>query len=66
MTADPLAPHANRVVRLAAKDPRALWALADIASNCRRAWTLVAWRQLLAELDACNETVADWRAIREL
>lgn len=63
---DPLAAHARRKVRAVAREtgPHAdqLFAL---AAGQRKEWTRADWEDVLRSLDVCEDTVEDWRALRE-
>jgi hypothetical protein len=64
---NPLDAHNRRKVRRVAKEqgPHAD-RLFDLAAGGIEDWTYPAWKKVLDSLDSCEETVEQFRAIREL
>jgi hypothetical protein len=62
---DVLATVLHRKVRRVVAEPGfAADRLMSIAAGGRRNWTPAEWQALLAELDACDDSVRDWIALR--
>lgn len=61
----PLAKAGHRLVRrVAREDSPASAELFDLAAGAQKSWTLETWSRVLRDLDACNDRVADWLALR--
>lgn len=65
--ADPLAAHLKRKVRIVAGEsgPHATQLFIE-ASASQKLWTPAEWVRVLAKLDACDLSVAAWRAEQQL
>jgi len=55
----------RKVRRVVAVDGPDADRIFTIAAGTRRQWDLDSWMELLAELDHCDDTVADWLAVRQ-
>ncbi len=55
---------ANTPVRTVARSPGpAAEELFSLAMGGQKEWTLPEWQRVLAELDACEDTIEDWRIL---
>jgi len=54
----------RKVRRVVAEGGPAAEAIFTIAAGTRRQWDYRSWMELLAELDNCGDTVAEWMALR--
>lgn len=57
---------ARLVRRVAQENTPASRALFDIAAGGRREWSITDWAAVLKELDKSDETVSQYRALREV
>lgn len=63
----PLDPHLRRRVRRVMADSHGphVQALCDAAAGSRKAWTPADWQLVLNALDACDDRVEAWLALRQ-
>lgn len=63
---DPLEAHAHcKVRRVVLESGPHVEQLFNLAAGTTRAWTSPAWAEVLKELDKCEMSVAEWRALKQ-